>query len=92
MLKAIRRFFGEKSSGQVARQRMQVVLMHDRMDLTPDLMECLKNDILGVLSRYMELDSRTIRVDLEKGKEYTALISNVHVKRVYRRVLPTQNA
>lgn len=89
MLKAIRRFFGEKASGQVARKRMQVVLMHDRMDLTPDIMECVKNDILVVLSRYMEIDQRTIRVDLEKGKEYTALVSNVHVKRVYRRALPT---
>lgn len=85
MLKAIRRFFGEKGSGKVARQRMQVVLMHDRMDLTPDIMENLKNDILSVLSRYMEIDQKTIHVDLEQGKEYTALVSNVHVKRVYRR-------
>ena len=84
MLNIIRRFFGDKSS-QVARQRMQVVLMHDRLDLTPDIMEALKNDILGVLSRYMEIDKQTIRVDLEQGKEYTALVSNVQIKRVYRR-------
>lgn len=64
---------------------MQVVLMHDRMDLTPDIMESLKNDILAVLSRYMEIDQRSIRVDLEQGKEFTALVSNVQVKRVYRR-------
>lgn len=85
MLKAIRKFFGEKSSGHVARQRMQVVLMHDRLDLTPEIMESLKNDFMMVLSRYMEIDNNTIRVDLEKGKEYTALVTNVHVKRVYRR-------
>lgn len=84
MLKAIRRFFGEKPSSQVARRRMQVVLMHDRMDLAPDVMESLKNDILAVLSRYMEIDQKTIRVDLEQGKDYTALVSNVHIKRVYR--------
>ena len=53
MLKAIRRFFGEKASSQVARQRMQVVLMHDRMDIAPDIMEAVKNDIIAVLSRYM---------------------------------------
>lgn len=84
MLKAIRRFFGEKPSSQVARRRMQVVLMHDRMDLAPDVMESLKNDILAVLSRYMEIDQTSIRVDLEQGKDYTALVSNVHIKRVYR--------
>lgn len=85
MLKSIRRFFGEKASGHVARDRMQVVLMHDRMDLTPDILESLKNDILAVLSRYMEIDDGSIRVDIEQGKEFTALVSNVHVKRVYRR-------
>jgi cell division topological specificity factor len=84
MLKAIRRFFGEKPSGQVARKRMQVVLMHDRMDLAPDVMESLKNEILAVLSRYMEIDQHSIKVDLEQGKDYTALVSNVHIKRVYR--------
>ena len=91
MLRAIRRFFGDKSSGTVAAKRMQVVLMHDRMDLSPDVMEALKNDILAVLSRYMEIDQKSIQVDLEKGKDYTALVSNVQVKRVYRRAV-AQNA
>jgi cell division topological specificity factor len=84
MLKAIRRFFHDKKSGEVARERMQFVLMHDRMDLTPDIMECLKNDILAVLSRYMEIDQASIQVNLEQGKGYTALVSNVHIKKVFR--------
>ena len=85
MLNAIRRFFGEKPSSQVARRRMQVVLMHDRMDISPDLLEAVKNDILMVLAKYMEIDQQTVKVDLEKGKEYTALISNIQVKRVFRK-------
>ena len=88
MLKSIRRFFGDKGSGQVARQRMQFVLMHDRLDVTPDIMEALKNDILAVLSRYMEIDTDSVKVDLEQGKEYTALVSNVQIKRVYRNNAP----
>jgi cell division topological specificity factor len=85
MLKALRRFFGDKGSGHIARERMQFVLMHDRLDLTPDIMEALKNDILEVLGRYMEIDDQSIRVDLEQGKGYTALVSNVQIKRVYRK-------
>ncbi|MCU0571950.1 MAG: cell division topological specificity factor MinE [Syntrophobacteraceae bacterium] len=85
MLNAIRRWFGEKPSGKLARQRMQVVLMHDRMDLTPDIMEALKNDILAVLSRYMEIDDQSIRVEVEQGKDFMALVSNVQVKRLYRK-------
>jgi cell division topological specificity factor len=85
MLKVLRRFFAEKKSGQIARERMQVVLMHDRLDLTPDIMEALRSDILEVLSRYMEIDPDSVRVDLEQGKGYTALVSNIQIKRVYRR-------
>jgi len=59
-------------------------LMHDRVDMTPDMLEAVKNDIIKVLSRYMEIDNRSIKVDLERGKDFMALISNVQVKRVYR--------
>ncbi len=86
MLQAIRRLFGEKGSGCVARDRMQFVLMHDRMDLTPDIMERLKSDIIQVLSRYMDIDQQSINMSLERGHGYTALISNVHIKKV----LPTR--
>ena len=61
--------------------------MHDRVDITPDMMEAVKNDIIKVLSRYMEIDNRSIKVDLEQGKDFMALISNVQVKRVYRHAL-----
>jgi len=84
MLAILRRFFGDKQSGQIAHKRMQFVLMHDRMDITPDIMEAVKNDIIKVLSRYMEIDNRSIKVDLEQGKDFMALISNVQIKRVYR--------
>lgn len=84
MLGILRRFLGDRSSGQLARKRMQFVLMHDRMDITPDIMEAVKNDIVKVLSRYMEIDTRSISVNIETTKDCTALISNVQVKRVYR--------
>ena len=87
MLSILRRFLGDRSSGQIARKRMQFVLMHDRVDITPDMMEAVKNDIIKVLSRYMEIDNRSIKVDIEQGKDFMALISNVQVKRVYRHAL-----
>ncbi len=87
MFDAIRRFFGEKKSGEVAKKRMQIVLLHDRLSISPEVMEEIKNDILRVLSRYMEIDQKSIKVSLEKGDDYAALVSNVHVRRVYRHAL-----
>ena len=88
MLKSIRRLFGDKGSGEIARERMQVVLIHDRLDLTPNIMDNIKNDILSVLSRYMEIDSDTIQVEVTKEDDCIALVSNVQVKRVYPQVRP----
>lgn len=89
MLKTIQNFFRQRGSADTAKQRLGVVLMHDRLDISPQLMEAIKNDIIDVLSRYMEIDRKTIKVDFEKGKDYTALISNVHIKRVYRNAAAT---
>jgi len=85
MFGVFRRLWGEKKSGDVARERMRFVLMHDRLDLTPEVLEKIKNDILAVLSRYMDIDQNTLQVDFKQGKDYAALMSNVHVKRVYRK-------
>ena len=87
MLSILRRFLGDKQSGMIARKRMQFVLMHDRMDITPEIMEAVKNDIIQVLSRYMEIDNGTIKVDLQRSTDFTALISNVQIKQVYRHAL-----
>ncbi|WP_448383179.1 cell division topological specificity factor MinE [Desulfosoma sp.] len=89
MLKAIQKFFRDTGSADTAKKRLGVVLMHDRLDISPQLLEALKNDIIDVLSRYMEIDHGSIKVDFEKGKDYTALVSNVHVKRVYRNAAAT---
>ncbi len=88
MLSLLRRFFGgDRPSGQVARKRMQFVLMHDRIDITPDILEAIRKDMLAVLSKYMEIDSKSLKVDIEQGKDFMALISNVQVKRVYRHAM-----
>ncbi len=84
MLRLLRYIWGDGSSGKIASKRLQFVLMHDRIDITPDVMEAVKNDIIKVLSRYMEIDGGSIKVDFEKGKDFIALVSNVQVKRVYR--------
>ncbi len=84
MLGILRRIWGDGASSQMAKKRMQFVLMHDRIDITPDVMEAVRNDIIQVLSRYMEIDGCSVKVDMEQGKDFMALISNVQVKRVYR--------
>lgn len=89
MLDAIKRFFGDKKSGKVAKDRMQIILLHDRLSIEPEVMEKIKNEIINALSKYMEIDHQSISVRVEQGKDYAALVSNVHVKRVFRQTQAT---
>ena len=48
-------FFRKKSSSNVAKDRLKMVLVSDRANCSPDIMEQIKNDIIHVLSKYVEL-------------------------------------
>ena len=46
-------FFKKKNSGNVAKDRLKLLLISDRADCSPDVMENIKNDIIQVISKYM---------------------------------------
>ena len=54
----------EPNSRVVARNRLKVILVHDRVDLSPGKMEQLKNDLADVISRYVEIDQDGIELAL----------------------------
>ena len=49
-------FFRKKSSGDVAKDRLKLLLISDRANCSPEIMELIKNDIIKVISKYMEID------------------------------------
>lgn len=59
-------FFRRKSSGNVAKDRLKLVLVSDRANCSPDLMEQIKNDIIGVLSKYVEIDKEGLDIKIEQ--------------------------
>ena len=46
-------FFRKKSSGSIAKDRLKLVLVSDRANCSPELMEQIKNDIINVISKYV---------------------------------------
>lgn len=59
-------FFRKKSSGNVAKDRLKLVLVSDRANCSPDLMEQIKNDIISVLSKYVEIDKQGLDIKIEQ--------------------------
>jgi cell division topological specificity factor len=78
----IQRLLGrEKPSGTLARERLQLVLAHDRSDLNPELLEQMRREILEVVQKYVEIDLESGDVSLETGDRVTALVANLPIRR-----------
>jgi cell division topological specificity factor len=71
----------QPASATTAKQRLQLVLAHDRSDLNPELLEQMRREILEVVSRYVEIDIEEGDVSLETEDRVTALVANLPILR-----------
>ena len=71
-----------QSSSEIARQRLRLVLIQDRVELAPEMMHQMKQEILEVVSRYMVVDDDFIEFEVRRLEELVMLVSNIEVKDV----------
>lgn len=83
MMEALMKIFGKKEpSGKVARNRLKVVLVHDRINISPEIMENMRNDIVKVISRYVDIDMKAMEMSLANDDDSVALVANIPVSRM----------
>lgn len=85
MLDLIAKVFGrDTSSADIAKERLRLVLVHDRTNVSPQFLETLKEELIAVISRYMEIEEESMDVTLQSGENQVALVANIPVKRMKR--------
>ncbi len=75
---------GTEGSGQKAKDRLRIVLIHDRTDISPQLLDSLRDEIVQVLTKYMDIDTQKIEIDLDRDEKAVALVANIPVLRIKR--------
>ncbi len=78
-------WFGHKRSAQSAKERLQLVLIHDRTDLTPAELTAMKDEILQVISRHVDIDSEAVQIAVEHDGRSQRRVADSPLRSVTRR-------
>lgn len=83
------KLFGRKpQSGDVAKDRLKLVLIHDRMNCSTELLEMMKADIIAVISKYVDIDDEEFNIEIasletdETHKKSPVLSANIPIKNI----------
>ena len=73
------RLLGQRgpSSRDIAKERLQLVLAYDRIKISPELLQTLKNELIAVISKHVEIDREGVEVTFSQGKRRSRLIADI---------------
>ena len=77
-------FFTRKRSAESAKERLQLVLVHDRTDLTPGQLEALKDELITAISRYIDIDPDAVQIGLERDGRSQRLVADIPMRSASR--------
>lgn len=69
--------FRRKTSKQIAKDRLKILLISDRVNCSPEMMELIKADITKVISKYMKID--TANMEIQISKQAPVLYANIPI-------------
>lgn len=73
-----------ESSKDSAKQRLKLVLVHDRATISPHLIEQLKGELIEVICKYVEVDNDGLHISVDESDDAVALTANIPIKGIRR--------
>jgi len=67
----------KSSSGEIARERLRLVLTHDRANISPGLLATLKDEIIAVISRHIPINAEGVEVTFTEGARESRLVADI---------------
>ncbi len=86
MKKLFERMLGrDDRSANQAKERLKLVLIHDRTDIAPGVLENLRDEIIGVISRHIDIDTSAVRLEMTHEGRQQRLIADIPLLPAKRR-------
>lgn len=82
----------KENSKNKAKERLKLVLVHDRSDLSPKLLDMMKSDIIRVISEYVDIDENEMDIKVTRMKKNdesspsSALVANIPILKLRNKV------
>lgn len=82
----LKMFSNKPTPKEVAKDRLKLILIHDRGNLAPEVLENIKREILEVISKYVEIDNDDVDIAITKSGEVEgnspALVANIPIRNI----------
>lgn len=75
----------ESKSANQAKERLQLVLIHDRTDLSPTSLAELKDEMIALISKYIDIDPQAVTIEMEQDGREQRLVADIPIRPARRR-------
>jgi cell division topological specificity factor len=76
---SIFRLFGKQRTAPAARERLQVLLAHERSSSGSDLISILREEILAVIAKHVQVDADRVHVKMDRDEHMSILEIDVEI-------------
>jgi len=87
MFKQVLKFFSSQTnSRKIAKNRLQLILIQDRMGLDAKTLDALRSDLIGVMSNYFEITNSDVEINILRKEKQIAFVANIPITNLRRRL------
>jgi len=82
----LEKYFNKSKSKDVAKKRLQFAIIYDKLDVSEEMLNALQEEIVEVISRYFVIDKESLKIDIRREADVSALVVNTPLLKAIRRI------